>query len=624
MPQNPKEDIDQLVGLEAEEVQEMKLDEELPDAVPVGASLEFQKHFFGRAGERPNTGEERARPYAILRLVGMCYGFATNFSATGNPFIPRYQFSSTERGWCGDDLTEEDLLALEVITSQVTSPELKCRLADVLWERDRGHQFGHMAAAAYAKLTSKIRSTESWGDLLDVAERGLVLHAKLGRKTQPYKDHVQRIVDIALSRSGDGEGVCWGRLVSMVWDIEGVPLEQFAELAERRSELEGRGGSVFNDPAYYMNLAADCWRRAKKEEQSKRCREGYGDLLLAKARAGKEKWKAGYSANWTLKALEVLRQNRSDPGKIEAVYKEMLELQQESRSEMQPIGIPEPQALQLKENFNQATAEVKNSFEGIPFEQALLGLAFRLEPLDPDELAKEREERPSDYFASMIPVAAIERDGRPQGTAQGEGLGGELSKEDLYKHLWQEASMFRWPSRVGVFIEPARETILEEHRPGHRDFYFLIMGNPFIAPGHHMSYLRGIHAGFYDDWLVVPGLLLPALEASLRMVMKSQGVITSKLEADGIQMEHDLGWLLTHPKLPDILGEQMVFDLRGILIEKFGHNLRNAHAHGLMVEGERYDTATRYFWWQVIHLLAIAAHMVHRERCKEQGCEEEE
>ena len=53
--------------------------------------------------------------------------------------------------------------------------------------------------------------------------------------------------------------------------------------------------------------------------------------------------------------------------------------------------------------------------------------------------------------------------------------------------------------------------------------------------------------------------------------------------------------------MKDVLGEDLVFDLRGILIERFGHNLRNESAHGLMPEAAFYDASSVYLWWLLLH-----------------------
>jgi hypothetical protein len=55
-------------------------------------------------------------------------------------------------------------------------------------------------------------------------------------------------------------------------------------------------------------------------------------------------------------------------------------------------------------------------------------------------------------------------------------------------------------------------------------------------------------------------------------------------------------------ELGQILDPNTLFDLRGILIERFGHNMRNESAHGLMPEAAFFQPAAVYLWWLVLRL----------------------
>jgi len=46
----------------------------------------------------------------------------------------------------------------------------------------------------------------------------------------------------------------------------------------------------------------------------------------------------------------------------------------------------------------------------------------------------------------------------------------------------------------------------------------------------------------------------------------------------------------------------MVFDLRGLLIERYGSNLRNDMAHGLLDYEAFYSGPAIYFWWLTLRL----------------------
>jgi hypothetical protein len=85
-------------------------------------------------------------------------------------------------------------------------------------------------------------------------------------------------------------------------------------------------------------------------------------------------------------------------------------------------------------------------------------------------------------------------------------------------------------------------------------------------------------------------------------VFQQAGAVTSTLDSDGTQKEKDINVLLWMPEMEKIFGPGIAFDLRGILIERFGHNMRNDLAHALMSEGSFYQPAAVYLWWLALHL----------------------
>jgi hypothetical protein len=75
---------------------------------------------------------------------------------------------------------------------------------------------------------------------------------------------------------------------------------------------------------------------------------------------------------------------------------------------------------------------------------------------------------------------------------------------------------------------------------------------------------------------------------------------TSKLKDDLTQLERDLNELLYHEDVEKVLGPDLVFTLRALLIEPgFGANLRNNLSHGLMSTDQFVDNDSIYSWWLV-------------------------
>ena len=54
-----------------------------------------------------------------------------------------------------------------------------------------------------------------------------------------------------------------------------------------------------------------------------------------------------------------------------------------------------------------------------------------------------------------------------------------------------------------------------------------------------------------------------------------------------------------------IFGEDFVFDIRGLLVERFGSNLRNNMAHGLIDHDDFYSSSGCYLWWLALRFYVL-------------------
>jgi hypothetical protein len=148
----------------------------------------------------------------------------------------------------------------------------------------------------------------------------------------------------------------------------------------------------------------------------------------------------------------------------------------------------------------------------------------------------------------------------------------------------------------------------------------LVMNNPFIPPGREYIFARGLYSGLIGDFLVSTHLLIPQLEHSIRRLLYQSGAIASTLEDRGIEHERDLNRTLYEPfadKLRELLGENLVFDLRGLLVEDVGSNLRNALAHGLIDSNSFFSKKLSYVWWITLHLCCLSLLKVEKRDTQE-------
>jgi len=312
------------------------------------------------------------------------------------------------------------------------------------------------------------------------------------------------------------------------------------------------------------------------------------------------------ASHWMAKAVHTLREAKADAVEIEKTHQRLLEFQKRGMSEMETIRIPhEGSDLERKlEESAQAAAEL---VKGQRFEDAILRLAYVADPSRPAELRQRIEDPKSEgVFTQLFGSSTVRPDGQISDTKPPLASDDPNEREEsVVKEMYSQARTIDWSARVQFLIEPARQQVVAEHAARPIDLLFLVQDNPFVPVGREGLFLRGLHAGLHGDIVLALHLLLPQIENSIREIFTARGAITSKLESDDTQDERDLGWMLTRPEMAKIFGEGVAFDLRGLLVERFGLNLRNDIAHGLLAESQMITPGAVYVWWLTLRLCCI-------------------
>jgi hypothetical protein len=85
--------------------------------------------------------------------------------------------------------------------------------------------------------------------------------------------------------------------------------------------------------------------------------------------------------------------------------------------------------------------------------------------------------------------------------------------------------------------------------------------------------------------------------------MKKNGIKTSTIDKDGIETENGLSTLLKIENINKFIDENLIFELKALLTEQLGLNLRNGVAHGLCNINEFDSIYSVYLWWFSLKLL---------------------
>jgi hypothetical protein len=172
----------------------------------------------------------------------------------------------------------------------------------------------------------------------------------------------------------------------------------------------------------------------------------------------------------------------------------------------------------------------------------------------------------------------------------------------------EEAKLHRAASEIRkmlpmLFIVPAMAQVRFEHTVSLQSWVNFLHSHPLVPEDNRMTYALGLYHGFHGDYIAACHILMPQLENSLRHILKEAGEETSKLNAEGLQEEKSLSQLLQMPRLEQILGADLVFDLKGLLDEKSGDNFRHLLLHGLQDDADLEGSLPVYFYWLVLYMV---------------------
>jgi hypothetical protein len=559
-----------------------------------------------RAKSLSEAGDERG--LKVLRLLLGVASFCSNTSSQPEPFRPfQIDFTTGKRTLAPEDLTPTDLDALAGVMPEIRDAEFRARVADVLWVCRKDYKAAQSAVDAYIESSRVLETADMWPPFVERLQRARQIGAQLGRLKVFHQKAIQAIEEAIIRHEATQDGLLCARLMHMLLaDDVGDP-NRYAPLAET---LAQKMETVPN-----WHFARDYWQlkggwsaKGGKPEDARAAQLKIANTYVKLAESLTTAAQPSFltASHWMAKAVHTLRKAKADTAEIEKAHQRLLEFQKRGMSEMETIRIPH-QGSDLESKLEQSAQAAAALVKGQCFEDAILRLAYVADTSRPAELRKRIEDPHSGgVFTQLFGAVTVRSDGQISDTKPPLASDDPKEREEaVVKEMYSQARTIDWPARVQFLIEPARQQLVTEHPAQRVDLLFLVQDNPLVPLGREGLFLRGLHAGLHGDVVLALHLLLPQIENSIREIFTAKGVITSKLESDTTQDERDLGWMLTRPEMAKVFGEGMAFDLRGLLVERFGLNLRNDIAHGLLAESQMITPGAIYAWWLVLRLCCI-------------------
>lgn len=500
-----------------------------------------------------------------------------------------------------DDLEDADLDLLEtMLAGGVGQPDLKARLADLLWCYRRRKNPAHAKAAVSAFIEADTKHVMD-----DVARpdhkisrllRAAQIAYSLGEDKPEFIDCIRVIEEqVEVARAESRPRVCTDLQKILLGFEVGNPV-LYASVCEEEA-LKNESKKNYTWAHHYWKLRVGWIARLGDDDAVKNASLRAAECLVLEAEADATR-SYGLAKTKLAQAIESLRKAGASAELITELRLKHREYAQRSVAELSPM----PGAAKIYQTA--AEAVIPEAIEGVKgkcLPEALVWLAGYYLPTDSARHKAEMQEHAqTNPLFLMMGTSYLDSAGRTTAITPG---GFQIDEARLRAKMYDMARECQWSIRA-MAVNAAIGQIMSELNPRTQDFDFLTSPNPLIEPGRERIFARGLLAGLRGDWMLSCHLLIPQIEHLLRYLLEQHGKITTKIDREGVEQVLTLEKLLRDtPDLEKIIGPDLIFDLRGILVERAGYNLRNRLAHGLIGSGGFANPGAICLWCLVVHLL---------------------
>lgn len=496
-----------------------------------------------------------------------------------------------------EDLTDEELTQLEETLDTTDNPIFVARVCDIIWIRKRNHLYAQKAIKAYLQSVDE-DTEEIWVPRSEWLKRATQIAMELGEKAKER----QVVKDKILSLFEDSRKTCFNTKQDY-WPSSLLELLIENKLADNWEELAGKVIEIAKGfpispgcdaPRKYYEHAAVCYNYANKPEKAKEAKLAIAKHWEDEAMAFKTPQGCdGLNlAHRIEQAIHAYRE-AGDKKRAEELVHELKEANKLSIGQMKVIKSPSIDAGPLIKIADDLMQD-KRGIEAIEAFAALhRPINYDHEKASAEKILKEHP------LQGIIGSHIIAEEGNVTAKIPGmtEDYEGSLKAQIIKGYnLGQSLSACTTIKRgVELFIhsnESWKDAVKE------------LVGKSIFAPKDRTDiFERALIAGFDGDYLTFTHLMIPQLENSIRMIFGLNRLKTTSVSSSGVQEERDLNQLLNDQNAETIFGKDLVWEMRSLLIEKYGPNLRNRVCHGLINSSDVNSSSSLFLLWLSVCLL---------------------
>ncbi len=540
-----------------------------------------------------------------LDLASAICSMMLDTNSINEPFKPYIQFVD-KRSAIPSDFTSEQLEFISNACSGVEEPLVKARFADLIWLciNPKNINFVRDAIQNYLKLPI---NQETWhADIIDCWKRCIQLSLQI-RDSEAIKE-IETTLQSAFEKDYPDSPSMHLSIAKLIHD-NGLCSEQHEPIANTLFEyaVNFHASNDYDSARHYLSLAEKIFKKQNNEDRwlnclilSAECYEQEGD-----SRCNDNTPSQMVANSFYENALQAYRKipsaKRNDLGimeKLDSIRRKITDAGVASLSEM---GLVQSPGIDISQIISMAQEHVKGKGS---LDLSLLFFTGFSTP-NYQELRTSTIQGIKKYpLSNLFGSTHMGSDGRVIAKTPAEGLdidGSESEQSILNKTIHDFQHHIQLTAKGNIL--PALSQILLEFRVTKEYLEEICYQSPIVPESREYLMASALCSGFEYDFGNAIHLLSPQVEHLVRTILKNNGVLTSNIDRSGIENENGLTTLLNHERTEEILGEDLLFELRAMFTEAIGSNFRNGVAHGLLDDQSSSSVNSVYSWWMVLRLV---------------------
>ena len=504
------------------------------------------------------------------------------------------------------DLSSQVIDLLLAVVVDIKDAELRARIADVLWVLKKGgYQIPQLAVDAYIESAQSLEDLDHWTDSMLRIERALQIAKRLGKNNPSGKyTAVIQHIETTLSQINRIDPLFFSYYLMLLLFKNNEGDENIYIAHCEKIALDAESNRNWRKARFYWELKALWHQKAQNTELAYEANYKAANTFVHQSAEILEQQKPSYGlAAYELQsAIEALRKIQAPREYINQLHNQMLEYQRLDDDFVQTS---------IKFDVTKYATLAIDSVRGKSLRGAILALVT-LVPITRKQSLKDQILQQMNRSPLMFYLSSLQKDEQGRTTTKRSALSEDNEEEVIYAEMYRLAG-YEQERLARALILPAVHQINLEHSLRIHDLIEFVTHNAFIPANYEEIFLKGLYYGFMGDFMLSTHLLIPQIENSIRFLLEKRGIPTSYLNADEIQDVYDLNRLLNVvPEVKEMFSEDLFFDLRGLLVNRSGTNLRNNVAHGKLSAPAFSHLRGVYFWWLVLYLCCYP--LIHEQK----------